>query len=136
MARPPSRKYSDAFTGMRGIVLHVFVAEARRGRKRGDLTKATLEVAARLKIRGDTLKRAVSRNRHLRLMADFPAWAFKTAPELERRMLGMPDDVRAALLDAEAEWLLQFLRENSIDGTCPRWLIDAVRSGGELMSPK
>ena len=61
--------------------------------------------------------------------------------ELERRMSGMPDDVANWLGSAPAVWLLELLRKQGVDGTCPKWLVDAARQDDwgpllDLMSPK
>lgn len=48
--------------------------------------------------------------------------------ELERRCSGFPDDVRAKTDRWSADALLHYLRENDIDGTCPKEFVDFVRS--------
>lgn len=131
--------------------MEVFRAEMRMGSDRGDLTRATREVAVARRIKYETLKRAVSRNRHLRALArgqwttwealpqmlarQDDAWNL-IADELRRRMLGMPEDVREALSKASGVKLLKFLRANRIDITCPTWFIEAIRESRDLMSPK
>lgn len=125
------------FHGAAGLALKVFVAEAHIGGKRGDLTAATHQIAQRYRIDYQTLKRAVSRYRRLRTFAHGIASIAPIGAELERRTLGMPDDVRNVILnDYSGADLLELLRAHKIDMTCPQWLIDAVREQRDLMSPK
>ena len=61
--------------------------------------------------------------------------------ELNRRMLGMPEDVARWLDSAPAVWILELLRKQHVDGTCPQWLVDAAHQDDwgpllDLMSPK
>lgn len=57
-------------------------------------------------------------------------------------MLGMPDDVARWLNNnASAVWILELLRTQGVEGTCPQWLVDAARQDDwepllDLMSPK
>jgi hypothetical protein len=143
-----------AFTGMRGVAMDVFRAVERAnagmGEHRGDITRATKAVAIARRMKYDSVKRAVSRNRELRPLAkslwitqealttsiDRQCHALDSiAEELTRRMLGMPEDVKALLGGADAIKLLEFLRAHNIDITCPDWLVDAVRGSHDLMSP-
>lgn len=50
--------------------------------------------------------------------------------ELKRRMLGFPSDVRDVFERLPMDTLLNFLRSNEIDGTCPKELIDFARQRG------
>ena len=157
--RPRADRARDIFSGSRRIAWEVFTLELRYGRKRGDLTEAERKVAELFGMEYETVKRAASRHRNLRVMADSPlltshgfsplvqmlenigtSWK-PLAKELERRISGMPDDVRDYLLhddrnawDNDARALLEFLRAHSIDGTCPQWLIDGARTGRDLLS--
>ncbi len=52
----------------------------------------------------------------------------QSGEELERRCRGFPDDVRVKTDRWSADALLHYLRENDIDGTCPKEFVDFVRS--------
>ncbi|MBX3601069.1 MAG: hypothetical protein KF863_10620 [Rubrivivax sp.] len=114
----------------------VFEAELRMGTRHGALTAAVREVAQRLGMPIDTVKRYATRYRSARRMTRLRAELTATIEEADRRMLGMPDDVRCTLESAlTTGGLLRLLRENEIDGTCPQWLVDTVRRG-DFLSPK
>src|SRR5437660_184932 len=110
MARPNTNKVRDAFTGRRRLVLEVFIEESKIGPHRGNLTKATRAVATARRIKYEALKRAVSRYRSIRLIADILTGPLRAVydkkttaeqgAEIEQRMRGIPDDVREALLEA------------------------------------
>lgn len=134
------------FHGSAGWALKVFFAEALLGGKRGDLTAATRQIVRyqtrkRTVSRDErerayqTLKRAVSRYKHLRAFAHGHVSLWAVGAEIGRRISGMPDDVRDVILNDYGADLLEFLRTHRIDGTCPQWLIDAVHSGVDLLSP-
>ena len=53
---------------------------------------------------------------------------FSNHEELTRRCSGFPDDVREKVYRWSADALLAYLRENDIDGTCPKEFLDFVRS--------
>lgn len=114
----------------------VYAEQATIGSQRGSFTEATRRVAARLRIPVATVKKNAQRYRDLCQSAQFAAHRLGAGfQELDRRMLGFPGDVRDALLErAHFGRLLAYLRDNNIDGTCPRALIEYVRR--DLLSPK
>lgn len=118
------------------IALDVFAEQAKIGPQRGSLTEAIRRVAARLRIPVATVKKNAQRYRSVCQQTQFALHRVGAMlEELDRRMLGFPDDVRDALLERwHFSGLLEYLRENDIDGTCPRDLIEYVRR--ELLSPK
>lgn len=118
------------------IATAVYAEQAKIGSQRGSLTEAIRRVAARLHIPVATVKKNAQRYRDLCRLEQFAFHQIREGfQELDRRMLGFPDDVRDALLERwHFSGLLAYLRENDIDGTCPRDLIEYVRR--ELLSPK
>lgn len=118
------------------IAMAVYAEQAKIGPQRGSLTEAIRRVAARLRIPVATVKKNAQRYRDLCQQIQFAHHQIGAVlEELDRRMLGFPDDVRNALWGRmHIGRMLAYLRENDIDGTCPRDLIEYVRR--ELLSPK
>lgn len=112
----------------------VFRKEAALGAKRGDLAKAIRAVSMRRRISEQNVKQYVKRYHDERLAQHLFRTMANDVDEIDRRMLGVPDDVREKLKSAGYRALLQFLRHHNIDGTCPAWLIEAVRSE-DFLSP-
>lgn len=52
----------------------------------------------------------------------------EAAKELQRRTLGFPDDVKAKIQLYDAWALLNYLRQEGVDGVCPKEFIDAIRA--------
>ena len=79
-----------------------------------------------------TLKRRVSRAVATRsIINNFAAYEEQVnalGNELQRRMRRMSPEVRELLEPLEPWQLLEFLRAEGIDGTCPRWLASAAKS--------
>lgn len=109
------------------IVLEVLERQRHLG---GSLRKATGEVAAARGKSLDSVKKLVQRHPWLRGVDDTLSQIERRArdeAELLRRMLGMPDDVRRKFGPLDAMSVLDFLRRENIDGTCPSWLVEAAR---------
>jgi hypothetical protein len=124
--RPKSQTLAEARRGAPGkIALEVFRAELRLG----STMTAARAVAAEWRLPVGTVKRYASRHREgLEWLARVDHIIMALLAECDRRMLAFPDDVRQGLRDVPMSKLLALLREHNIDGTCPKWLIDAVRS--------
>ena len=129
-----------------GVALAVFLEAAQhpdRPQKR-----AVEEVANDYRIADESLskvqarvKKNAQRHPEMRDMVQGVHHVRMMFTELERRMSGMPDDVANWLGSAPAVWLLELLRKQGVDGTCPKWLVDAARQDDwgpllDLMSPK
>lgn len=153
LGRPPADRIDDLATGTRKLVLDVYFAEARLGGKRGAHAQAIRDVAGSKKgtpterelAREMALKRHVSRRKDLRDIARLMWFTDPQHPdllELQRRLAGMPDDVRETLKSFSARGMLKLLRENDIDGTAPAAFVDAMRefarrkAAADLLSPK
>lgn len=153
--RPRADRIRDLETGMRAVAIEVFRRASAAGNAHGALTSATRDVAKLRRIKYPALKRAVSRYARLRFAGDFLARLDREASEYAelRQRLG---DVRKDSIVTGAVWrlfadctvrpILKFLRQERIDGHCPRWLIDAAVAieherenchpgNGDLVSP-
>lgn len=124
--RPKYQTLSDTLRSAPGkIALEVFRAELRLG----STMAAVRAVAAEWSMQVDTVKKYANRHRDdLEWLAHGEADIVRLVDEVKRRMLGFPEDVRDGLRDVPMPKLLALLREHGIDGTCPKWLIDAVRN--------
>lgn len=124
--RPKAQTLADTLRGAPGkIALEVFRAELHLG----STMPAARAVADKWRLPVGTVKRYASRYRdELAWLAPVEQTIVAMLAERDRRMIGFPDDVRAGLQDVPMGKLLALLRDHGIDGTCPKWLIDAVRS--------
>mgnify|MGYP000910257498 CR=1 FL=1 len=124
--RPKAQTLAETLRGAPGkIAFEVFLAELRLG----STMAAARAVAAKWRLPVGTVKRYASRHRNdLEWLALAQHAVAPVIAEVDRRMVGFPDDVRAGLRGVPMPKLLAMLRDHNIDGTCPKWLIDAVRS--------
>lgn len=138
MARRTGKKGRPAFSNLTGmeaarafsfqVAFEVWAKVANLGDRRGDFGGVVRAVAKRRQLPEATVKKYAQRHKHQRQ----PRWMlqlWKDIEELERRMLGFPDDVRDRLMTySTIDRMLTVFRDKDIDGTCPRWLIDEVRA--------
>lgn len=140
--RPHEDSVAELETGMRRVVVEVFVEELKLGRHWGDRAKAIDTIIGRYARKGIALdevnvRQAAYRHRDLRKAADLLAQLDreeKDFKELRHRMRGFPPNVRNWLGPVPALKLLKLLRAEGIDGDCPDVFIEAAR-GPDLMSP-
>jgi histone H3/H4 len=121
------------------VAQDVFEIEAALGAKRGSLANAIRQVTAEQGMAVETVKKHAQRYaEHFREDAHARRQRLARFAGLERRISGFPDDVRAKFLAAPASRAMRLLVNQRIDGTCPAWLVDCVRShqgdGRSLMS--
>ena len=116
--------------------LAVFIEMHKLGNIRGAQAKAIANVAKKepnyspaldLSIQR-RIKQAVKLRKDLKGAAFFIAEQKSIATELQRRMLGFPDDVRRLCGGWTANEFLILLRQENIDGTCPPEWINAIRA--------
>lgn len=117
---------------MRRIAMEVFRLRRTLKPARGVAARSIEQVASRYGMSFAAVKKAAQRHRDLDDAVALLSRLDEEARELRRRLLGVPDDVRRGLGKLPAAWLLAFLRDNDIDGTCPSWMVEVVR---DLMSP-
>jgi len=143
--RPRANTIGDLDKRTQRLVIKVFKAARAAGGGRGTITAATWEIALRENIKPETLKRSVTRHRHLLdsgVVAAVEHMDQEWAEFVEvRRRLG---EIRQNSIVTGHVWrwfsnmpvkpALQFLRDNQINGHCPRWLIDAL-AARDFLSP-
>lgn len=121
---------ADMFRGLSGIAAEVLERARQLGGRRGALAEAKREVAAAHGVSFENVEAAVKRHPWLRDVDDALSQVERRdqdEAELQRRMSGMPADVRRMLGPLDATSILELLRSERIDGTCPSWLIEAAR---------
>jgi hypothetical protein len=99
------------------------------GARRGAQSKAINIVSNRHHLDYEVVKKYHARYRHLVSVAARFEWTQNTAlKELDERMALFPKDVKERLESlSSASKILEFLREQDINGTAPNELIDWVR---------
>lgn len=113
------------------IAMEVFREEFQQGCGRGAFMAAVRIVASRRRMPVDSVKRSATRYRTaVRWQAKFESEIGAYSAEIDRRMMGFPADVHEWVgVKLSTAGLMTLLRENNIDGTCPKWLIDLARGG-------
>lgn len=143
--RPPKDRIGD-FTvgGAPAIALEVLEVEfafRQEGAGRGAFMKAVRQVAKNRGYTEATIKRYAARYREalegsedgVPGLVEGLYRTSRTAGEIERRLSGIPSDVLDKCAGLPSSRFLKLLRAAGADGTCPDWLVWAVRGwdGGD-----